>query len=303
MNLTTKFDADDMLGTLSLKLDPYTIVTDTKSGNSEMQYRGKIEFDVKEKNTQDSTHFLKGYVDFDVSLTQAEGDMYIRLLSLDGTLSSDPDGKEEFDNMMTESKKYIGKTYKVPNKQNFQPEDIYNLIKNGYSLLSTSPLFTVVSKNQDGSYRLRMNVATLEKLGIDNPEKDKTLIIYKNTRGKKEIRIMPKSSSPLNHITLSDNFGKKTLSGRMFDNTSYSKSDMRFSVSKDMFFLTINEQDSNIKALWRDNTLAIALKQLKTEYQDELSVAVTGQLSPNLRTMDLNLMWNGKKIGNLSSSV
>jgi hypothetical protein len=45
----------------------------------------------------------------------------------------------------------------------------------------SSPLFTVVSKNKDGSYRLRLDPATLKKLGIISRPSTKETITYKNT--------------------------------------------------------------------------------------------------------------------------
>jgi hypothetical protein len=272
MILSTRIDTASASGSISLTLDPYSMTVDGKSGNSDMQYRGRVVYDIRSSDYRYDTSKdeyreipirVTGHINFEVSLIQADGHVYMRLSSIDGVLTGDAETQKSFDRMILQAEEYKDKTYRIPGSStsSFQPEDFYEIIQWGFSTLMSSPLFTVVSKNKDGSYRLRLDPATLKKLGIISRPSTKETITYKNTAWKKEIRISPKLLPKMNYIILSESLGKRSLTWRTYTRSRYSTSDMSFSVSRDAFSLMAKSDASHLKmdglSLYADHSLVI----------------------------------------------
>ena len=97
MRISASFDVPYFgSGKVSLSADRYSITVDRKTGDSEIDYRGRVSFDVhgidRSYHYTTDTYTTKpkefsGYVDFSLLLTQVGKDAYIKLGRLDGALS------------------------------------------------------------------------------------------------------------------------------------------------------------------------------------------------------------------------
>jgi hypothetical protein len=204
---------------------------------------------------------------------------------------------------LKEGKTYIGKTYKMPRGSyttDLDPREIQETLYHGLSILESYPLFSVKSKNTDGSYALKENRKTIKMLGWGTRNIGKDSLTYMNSSGSQMIRISPKKNPKNNYITLSLTDGAYSLIGKIYERSRYSLTDVVFSLSKDIFTLRSREKNSTLSIDWKDNKLAV---DMKTTGYDTHHFAMNGDLSPDMKNINLTLMWDEKKIGSIISKV
>lgn len=164
-------------GSVALDIDSYDITLDGRTGDASMKYRGQLTFRVEtEKYEYDSTldDYTKklvpntGRIGFDLELVTTSKYQYIKLVGLSGTFSGDEEMKKSFDEFVKKGTNYIGKTIRITpiTDPTFALEinDPYAYLRETYNTLQSSPLFSVVRLEKDGSYKLKLNSKTIKKL-------------------------------------------------------------------------------------------------------------------------------------------
>lgn len=297
-------------GKVSLSADRYSVIVDRKTGNSDIDYRGRVSFEVKWTDTSynydTDTYVTKpkefsGYVDFEVMLTQVGKDAYIKLGALDGALSWDTETKLSFEMALKKGKTYVGKTYKIPRGNyttDIDPRQMQESIYHSLAVLESYPLFSVKSKNTDESYVLKENRKTIKMLGWGTRNIEKDILTYSSSSGSQMIRISPKKNPKNNYLILSLTNGSYNLVGKIYERTRYSKTDMTFALSKDAFTLRSRDRSSTLSIDWNNGKLIV---DMETTGYDAHHFQMSGSLAPDLRNIDLTLHWDGKKIGSIVS--
>lgn len=299
-------------GKVSLSVDRYNITVDRKTGDSDIDYRGRLTFEAKwtEKSYDYDTDAyvtkpkeFSGHLDFQIMLTQVRSDAYIRLGSLDGILSWDTEMKTSFESALKEGKTYVGKTYKIPKTTYTTGMDAYQIqesLYHGLTILESYPLFSVKSRNTDDSYTLKENRKTFKMLGWGTRNIGKDILTYTNSSGSQMIRVSPKKNPKNNYLILSLANGSYSLIGKIYERTRYSKTDMAFSVSKESFALRSRERNSTLSIDWNNGKLAV---DMKTTWLDSHHFVMNGDLSVDLKNINLSIEWDKKKIGSIVSKA
>jgi hypothetical protein len=314
MVFSLKMGTPSASGSLTMTLDKLDITVDGKNGNTEMLYGGRIGFDVKASDyrydevTDEYKKVpteIKGEVRFGATFIQANGHTYARLDALDVSISGDAMIREELDKALEKSRKYIGKMYKLPwsTSVDLKPENIREIIQKGVQTLQSKPLFSVINKQKDGSYRLRLRADTIKALWLTMRNTNKAIFSYKNLDGKKELRMSPRRNAKNNYVILSELGWVYSLVGKVYEKTKYETTEMNFSMTKDAFLLRAKDKSSTLSAEWRLGQLVVDYQSVATTWSPAHTFRVEGRLLPDMKNIDLTFSYDAKKVGTLSSAV
>jgi hypothetical protein len=315
MNLTTKISTPNN-GSFEFRLsnDNYTITADQKTGNSEIDYRARLNV-AAEMEDSDYTYnedlgtydvkkvkkWLNGYVDFHIVLTQVQGDAYIKVVSLDSLITGDEETAAMINAGIKSMKKYVGKTYKLPRsheyQEMFQAQNAQELLLKNIQVLKSKPLFVVRSQNKKGVYSLKLHTPTLKAL-VGNHTWMKKIQFSYNPETKSLGLTMNKSGTKLT-AALTENDGRYSVSGKIIERSRYSKGNMDFFYTTGYFALNMKTSDATMNVLWKDGKFDMSYT---SEGYTPVDFTIRGTLSENLKNMNLDLSWYGKKMGNMTTS-
>lgn len=204
---------------------------------------------------------------------------------------------------LKEGKTYVGKTYKIPRGNSvtgMDPQQIQESLYRALTVLESYPLFSVKSKNTDESYTLKENRKTIKMLGWGMRNIGKDILTYANSSGSQMIRISPKKNPKNNYLILSLTNGSYSLIGKIYERTRYSKTDMTFTLSKEAFMLKSRDRSSTLSIDWNNGKLSVDMKS--TGYSAHHFV-MSGDLSLDMKNINLSLLWDEKKIGSIVSKT